>query len=639
MVGRLFGVFTPNAILTSDSSQAAWGAHLSFILRPNESLETQGRWDQNQMSLHINAKELLAVHMALKVWHCQLTDHSVKMESDNRTTVALINNQGTVKSLLLHNLTCDLLTWCHTRRIRIRAVCLPGILNVLADELSRPDQILHTEWSLDQKVVDGLFQLWGKPHIDLFASKVNLKLPTYVSPTQDPQAFAVDALSIDWRRMYAYAFPPPNLLTKVVHKNSSDLMPSEFGDALLAANAMVCCRSKTRSTTTKAHTDRPEPSLSKTRERTSGKTQKPAVFETSRLVSVKRSIKRLGFSNAVSARIATTSKRTSTSKVYDNRWSSFASWCHERDLDPMTCSIPRVADFLNHLFEVEKLASGTIAGYKSTIASTWQSCGNSTLVQNNTLRDLLRSFHIDRPRPIQSIPPWSLSLVLDALRYPPFEPMSTINLPNLTVKTVFLVALATGKRRSELHAMTLQGSGLAENKQYFILSMDRQFLAKSERLHRQDSKTIVIPALPSSETEERSICPVRALRFYCQRTSDIRTTMSAKKLFISYKQGFHGEISTQTVSRWISQAVIWSYAASARSPDLLRLHSVKAHEVRAYSASVALLRAVPLEDILKAACWKCHNTFTSHYLRDLTFESEDLLRLGPLVASQKLIQV
>ena len=67
MVGRLFGVFTPNAILTSDSSQAAWGAHLSFILRPNESLETQGRWDQNQMSLHINAKELLAVHMALKV--------------------------------------------------------------------------------------------------------------------------------------------------------------------------------------------------------------------------------------------------------------------------------------------------------------------------------------------------------------------------------------------------------------------------------------------------------------------------------------------------------------------------------------------------------------------------------------------
>ena len=223
MVGRLFGVFTPNAILTSDSSQAAWGAHLSFILRPNESLETQGRWDQNQMSLHINAKELLAVHMALKVWHCQLTDHSVKMESDNRTTVALINNQGTVKSLLLHNLTCDLLTWCHTRRIRIRAVYLPGILNVLADELSRPDQILHTEWSLDQKVVDGLFQLWGKPHIDLFASKVNLKLPTYVSPTQDPQAFAVDALSIDWRRMYAYAFPPPNLLTKVVHKIQATL--------------------------------------------------------------------------------------------------------------------------------------------------------------------------------------------------------------------------------------------------------------------------------------------------------------------------------------------------------------------------------------------------------------------------------
>ena len=55
----------------------------------------------------------------------------------------------------------------------------------------------------------------------MFADKENFKLPTCVSPTRDPQAFAVDALSLDWKDMFAYAFPPPKLLTKVVHKIQS----------------------------------------------------------------------------------------------------------------------------------------------------------------------------------------------------------------------------------------------------------------------------------------------------------------------------------------------------------------------------------------------------------------------------------
>ena len=188
--------------------------------------------------------------------------------------------------------------------------------------------------------------------------------------------------------------------------------------------------------------------------------------------------------------------------------------------------------------------------------------------------------------------------MLDALRKPPFEPLITINLPNLTVKTVFLVALATGRRRSELHAMTMERSGLASDGKSFMLNMDRNFLAKSERLNRRDPKCLVIPSLPETETAELSLCPVRALATYCKRTSDIRTATSAKKLFVSYKQGFKGDISTLTVSRWISQAVRWAYEASVSQPDLLQLHSVKAHEVRAYASSVALLRAAPLEEIL-----------------------------------------
>ena len=72
--------------------------------------------------------------------------------------------------------------------------------------------------------------------------------------------------------------------------------------------------------------------------------------------------------------------------------------------------------------------------------------------------------------------------------------------------------------------------------------------------------------------------------------------------------------------------------------DLHQLHSIKAHDVRAMSASLSLLWSVSLDQILQAAGWRSHNVFTIFYLRDLTSQSEDLLRLGPLVASQTVIQ-
>ena len=156
--------------------------------------------------------------MALVHWRKLLSSLVIRVDADNKTTVALINNQGTVRSTQLHQLTVDLLTWCQLRGIHLRAFYIPGSLNVLADRPSRPDQVIATEWSLAKNIVHQMFLSWGRPHIDLFATRGNYKLPTYVSPVMDPQAFATDALSVDWRGMSAYAFPPPALLHKVVEK-------------------------------------------------------------------------------------------------------------------------------------------------------------------------------------------------------------------------------------------------------------------------------------------------------------------------------------------------------------------------------------------------------------------------------------
>ena len=72
--------------------------------------------------------------------------------------------------------------------------------------------------------------------------------------------------------------------------------------------------------------------------------------------------------------------------------------------------------------------------------------------QSSDLHRLLSSFHRDRPKSSRNLPKWNLSVVLNELTKTHFEPMKDTDLKHLTFKTTFLLALASGKRRSEIHA-------------------------------------------------------------------------------------------------------------------------------------------------------------------------------------------
>ena len=86
---------------------------------------------------------------------------------------------------------------------------------------------------------------------------------------------------------------------------------------------------------------------------------------------------------------------------------------------------------------------------------------------------------------------------------------------------------------------------------------------------------VVIPALaPSLDKSlkgDRSLCPVRALRYYLDRTSDLR--QNKELVFVSFKKGFDKDISPATISSWIKQTVILCYELS--NQEALSLHQVK----------------------------------------------------------------
>ena len=92
-----------------------------------------------------------------------------------------------------------------------------GAKNDVADSLSRHQQVLGSEWTLAQDVVDKLRARWPVM-ADLFATALNCRLPVYFSPVNDPMAAGTDVFLQEWDDLQAYAFPPFALVRQVLNK-------------------------------------------------------------------------------------------------------------------------------------------------------------------------------------------------------------------------------------------------------------------------------------------------------------------------------------------------------------------------------------------------------------------------------------
>ena len=75
----------------------------------------------------------------------------------------------------------------------------------------------------------------------------------------------------------------------------------------------------------------------------------------------------------------------------------------------------------------------------------------------------------------------------------------------------------------------------------------------------------------------------------------------------------------------------------ANDKDLV-LSKVKAHQVRALAASEAFYNNAPIDYVLEACTWACHNTFSSFYLKNLSESHSSGYRLSPFVADYSVVR-
>jgi hypothetical protein len=207
----------PKLSMFTDASNFGWGAHVNEV-----DLTTKGTWSQEESKISINILELKAILLCVKDFRNHLKNQSVSLFSDISTVVASIRKQGGTHSPVLCRMTWELLQFCRRENIVLVSRHIPGKHNILADTLSRSSKLVSTEWTIHMDVVQVVRGLWGSPTIDLFATKMNNRLPRYMSPLPDPKALAVNALAISWDGMNAYAFPLTALIQAVLNKVMTD---------------------------------------------------------------------------------------------------------------------------------------------------------------------------------------------------------------------------------------------------------------------------------------------------------------------------------------------------------------------------------------------------------------------------------
>ncbi|KAJ8376070.1 hypothetical protein SKAU_G00066500 [Synaphobranchus kaupii] len=148
------------------------------------------------------------------------------------------------------------------------------------------------------------------------------------------------------------------------------------------------------------------------------------------------------------------SKAPSTRALYAGKWGRFSRWCQTNGSSPTRCEVSVILAFLQSLFE-EGLAESTLRGYLAAISDRHDRIEGRTVGAHPLASQFLRGARRLRPPRSNAVPSWDLQLVLNALTEPPFEPLEGLSLKLLSFKTAFLLAIASARRVSELHALSI----------------------------------------------------------------------------------------------------------------------------------------------------------------------------------------
>ncbi|KAI2654617.1 GTPase HflX [Labeo rohita] len=299
----------------------------------------------------------------------------------------------------------------------------------------------------------------------------------------------------------------------------------------------------------------------------------------------------------------------STRRLYDLKWRIFVNWCSSQGKDPRRCGIKSVLSFLQGGLD-RHLSASTLKVHVAAISANHDLVeGRSVGKHDLVIRFLRGARRLNLPRP-NLIPFWDLAVVLQALQQDPSEPLQSVDINVLSMKTALLTALTSVKRVGDFQALSVISSclefGPADS--HVVLKPRPGYVPKVPTTPFRD-QVVTLQAIPSQGGDPNLtlLCPVRALCIYLERTQSFRCF---EQLFVCYGGQQKGKaVSKQRISHWLVDAIRLAYQARGLPCPL----GVRAHSTRGVTASAALANGASLTNICRAADWATPNTFARFY--------------------------
>ncbi len=228
---------------------------------------------------------------------------------------------------------------------------------------------------------------------------------------------------------------------------------------------------------------------------------------------------------------------------------------------------------------------------------------------NLVVRFLKGSRRLNPPCPV-TVPTLDLPTVLRALKSPPFEPLQSVDLHPLMLKTALLLALASVKCMGDLQVLSDSPSCLkfGPNDDKIVLKPRHGYIpiVLSTPFRAQ---VITLSAFPPSELGQglNLLCPVRALIIYIEHSAPFS---QSEQLFVCFGSRTKGSpVKKQRLSRWIIDAIKLAYSSLGQICPT----GVRAHSTRGITSSWAWSSGVSIAEICAAAGWVLPSTFARFY--------------------------
>ncbi|KAG8579388.1 hypothetical protein GDO81_010859 [Engystomops pustulosus] len=310
------------------------------------------------------------------------------------------------------------------------------------------------------------------------------------------------------------------------------------------------------------------------------------------------------------------SRKPVTNAIYAKIWKKFCTWCGDYPPSPENPNLGQILDFLQAGFSLG-LKPSTLKVQISALSIYF----DLPLADHRWIRRFIKGCSRIKPRIHNPVPSWDLSLVLNILTEPPFEPLDSANIKILTFKTIFLIAITTARRLGEIQALSRREPFLNILDDKIILKLDPLFLPKVvSEFHRKQE--IILPSFcanPKSERERKwqTLDVRRCVLFYLEATKEWCKDSSLLVNFGGKNRGL--KASKATLARWIKSTISLCYKTTNTSLP----GDIKAHSTRAMATSWAEKRGASLDQICRAATWSSSSTFAKHYRLDIASQ-EDL---------------